>query len=140
MAWARTLDDKLYKDSEGNKVRTDDYESLPIELWNTTTFMTYLEYLNMIHFKQNPSTLNVKLTRIRIKSDMEAYGNEVLKKWMELAIKDWGGSARFPTASYMQLRQFKWNGFIDKAVSEVGRKDFHDPNELSAEELEDLFA
>lgn len=140
MAWARTLEDKLYKDADGNKVRTDDHEALPIELWNTSTFMAYLDYLNMIHFKETPKNLNVKLTRIRMKADMDAYGNEVIKKWLELAIKDWGGSSHFPTAAYNQLRQFKWDGYIEKAIEELEKDSYVDSNQLSDEELEDLFA
>lgn len=139
MAWARTLEDKLYKDADGNKVRTDDYENLPIELWNTTTFMAYLDNLNMIHFKQTPRTLNLKLTRVRLKADLDAYGNEIIKKWMELAIKDWGGSSRFPTAAYNQLRQFKWDGIIEKAKEELEKGSYVDSNQLSEEELEELF-
>lgn len=139
MAWARTLEDKLYKDGKGNKVRTDDYRSLPIELWNTSTFMAYLDSLNYIHFKQVPINLNVKLTRIRMKADMDAYGNEVIKKWLELAIKDWGGSSRFPTAAYNQLRQFKWDGYLDKAIEELEKGSYVDSNQLSDEELEELF-
>lgn len=140
MAWARTLDDKLYKDDKGNKVRTDNFHNLPSELWNSTTVMAYLENLNLIHFKQEPIVRNMKITRMRIAGDLDKFGAEVIKRWMELAIKEWGGSARFPTASYMQLRQFKWEGLIDKAIQEVEMKDFHDPNELSKEELDDLFA
>lgn len=139
MAWARTPDGKLYKDDKGWKVRTDDHRCLPLELWNSSTVMAYLDSLNLIHFKQEPITRNMKLTRMRIAGDLEKYGAEVIKQWMELAIKQWGGSARFPTASYMQLRQFKWEGLIEEAIAEVERKDFRDPNELSDEELDGIF-
>lgn len=139
MAWARTLDDKLYKDAEGNKVRTDAYHDLPEELWNSSTVMAYLDYLNMVHFKQPPKTTNMKLTRMRIKGDLDKYGGAVIKVWMELAIKQWTGSLRFPTASYMQLRQFKWEALIDEAVAKVDRRDFEDPNQLPEEELSSIF-
>lgn len=140
MAWARTLDDKLYKNDDGEKVRTDDYEQLPVELWNSSTVMAYLDYLNVLHLKSEPKTTNLKLTRMRIAGDVEKFGMPTIKRWMELAIKQWGGSARFPTASYMQLRQFKWDGIIDEAIREIELQDYHDPNELSEEELDDLFA
>jgi len=140
MAWARKLDGKLYKDADGEKVRTDDHQSLPVELWNSSTVIAFVDNLNRIHFKQGAKISNLKLTRMRIAGDLDKYGGEVIKRWIELAVKEWGGSARFPTASYMQLRQFKWEGLIDKAIREVEMKDFHDPNELSKEELDDLFA
>lgn len=119
MAWARTLDDKLYKDSEGNKVRTDDFENLPLELWNSTTVLAYMDWLNYNKYGMVPKKINMQQTRAFIKRDLQQYGTRILKTFLSACVKDYKGNLAYPTLSYAQAMLIYKDKLMDKIIKET---------------------
>lgn len=118
MAWARTLEDKLYKDAEGNKVDTKDWEALPTELWNATTVQAYLNRLNLIKYGVEPVVVGVKRNNTFIKKDLDNYGAIVLRKFLRAAVKAYSGNKAYPTLSYAQAMLLYGERLLPPLVSE----------------------
>lgn len=142
MAWIRTKENKLYKDADGNKVDTKDWQNAPVELWNTTTFMEYVAYLNQQKFGKAPVNASLQTLRAIMKKDIERFGAEALKIFLEMAIKDYHGNSRYPTLSYSQARLLYMERFMSVALEKAEQKAVSEDTpqtEYALEEVVDLF-
>lgn len=142
MAWIRTKDNKLYKDAEGNKVDTKDWKNAPLSMWNTTTFMEYVAYLNQQKFGKVPVNASLQTLRAIMKKDIERFGAEALKIFLEMAIKDYHGNSRYPTLSYSQARLLYMERFMSVALEKAEQKAVSEATpqtEYALEEVVDLF-
>lgn len=119
MAYARTTDGKLYKDANGDKVRTDDFRKLPLELWNSTTVIEYLDYLNYYKYGKVPARRNMQQMRAFIKRDLEQYGTRILKTFLTECVKDYKGNLAYPTLSYPQAMLLYKDKLMDKIIKET---------------------
>ena len=132
MAFVRTLENKLYKNADGNKVTTDDWENVPIELWNSTTVIAYVNHLNKKRFGKEPIIVNKKLTILNVSQDLKKYGSANLKEFVTAAMYQYKPNPKYPTISYSTLRNFYMESIMPsilnkqpiKAESERRVKDF----------------
>lgn len=142
MAWIRTLDNKLYKDAEGNKVDTKDWQNAPLSMWNTSTFIEYVAYLNQQKFGKVPVNASLQTLRAIMKKDMERFGNTALRIFLEMAVADYTGNARYPTLSYSQARLLYMERFMSVAIEKAQQKAVDEATpqtEYTLEEVETLF-
>lgn len=104
MAFAKDLNGKVYKDENGDKVLTTDFEKLPNELWNSSTVMAYMDWLNFQKYGKYPTTkgFNLQQARAFIKRDLDTYGTAVLKEFLRRAVRAYKGNLAYPTLSYPQ--------------------------------------
>ena len=132
MAWIRTKENKLYKDAEGNKVDTKDWRNAPVSMWNTTTFMEYVAHLNA----------SLQTLRAIMKKDIERFGAEALKIFLEMAVADYRSNMRYPTLSYSQARLLYMERFMSVAIEKAQQKAVDEATpqtEYTLEEVETLF-
>lgn len=142
MAWIRTKENKLYKDAEGNKVDTKDWQNAPVELWNTTTFMEYVAHLNQQKYGRVPINASLQTLRAIMKKDIERFGAEALKIFLEMAVADYNGNARYPSLSYSQARLLYMERFMSVAIEKAQQKAVDEATpqtEYTLEEVETLF-
>lgn len=142
MAWIRTKDNKLYKDAEGNKIDTKDWRNAPLELWNTSTFLAYVEHLNQQKFGKVPVNASLQTLRAIMKKDMERFGNTALRIFLEMAIADYRSNMRYPTLSYSQARLLYMERFMSVALEKAEQKAVSEATpqtEYALEEVVDLF-
>ncbi|WLG15340.1 hypothetical protein [Enterococcus phage PEF7b] len=142
MAWIRTKENKLYKDAEGNKVDTKEWWKVDESLWNTTTFLAYVEHLNKQKFGKAPINASLQTLRAIMKKDMERFGNTALRIFLEMAVADYRSNMRYPTLSYSQARLLYMERFMSVALEKAEQKatDESTPQtEYTLEEVVDLF-
>lgn len=142
MAWIRTKENKLYKDAEGNKVDTKDWRNAPLELWNTSTFLAYVEHLNQQKFGKIPVNASLQTLRAIMKKDMERFGNTALRIFLEMAVADYRSNMRYPTLSYSQARLLYMERFMSVAIEKAQQKAVDEATpqtEYTLEEVETLF-
>lgn len=142
MAWIRTKENKLYKDAEGNKIDTKDWRNAPLELWNTSTFLAYVEHLNQQKFGKVPVNASLQTLRAIMKKDMERFGNTALRIFLEMAIADYRSNMRYPTLSYSQARLLYMERFMSVAIEKAHQKAVDEATpqtEYTLEEVETLF-
>lgn len=142
MAWIRTKENKLYKDAEGNKVDTKEWWKVDESLWNTTTFLAYVEHLNKQKFGKVPINASLQTLRAIMKKDMERFGNTALRIFLEMAVADYRSNMRYPTLSYSQARLLYMERFMSVALEKAEQKaaDEATPQtEYTLEEVVDLF-
>ena len=142
MAWIRTKENKLYKDAEGNKVDTKDWRNAPLELWNTSTFLAYVEHLNQQKFGKIPVNASLQTLRAIMKKDMERFGNTALRIFLEMAVADYRSNMRYPTLSYSQARLLYMERFMSVAIEKAQQKAVDEATpqtEYTLEEVVDLF-
>lgn len=116
MAWVRTADNKLYKDSNGDKVDTKDYKNIPYELWNSTSVISLLNDLNMEKYGMEPPLNSIKLTRMDIAEDLNEFGAEVLEEFCKRSVNLYKGNLRYPTLSYRQAKMFYGKDLFNKII------------------------
>lgn len=119
MAYAKGLDGKVYKDKDGNKFHTTDFENLPYELWNSTTVLSYLDWLNLNKYGKVPEKRNMQQTRAFIKRDLQQYGTRILKTFLSSCVKDYKGNLAYPTLSYAQAMLIYRDKLMDKIIKET---------------------
>lgn len=118
MAFAKDLNGKLYKDEEGNKVATTDFDKLPNELWNSSTVMAYMDWLNEQKYGKKPATrgFNIQQARAFIKRDLDTYGTAVLKEFLRRAVRAYKGNLAYPTLSYPQAMMMYKDKLMQEAI------------------------
>lgn len=142
MAWIRTKENKLYKDAEGNKVDTKEWWKVDESLWNTTTFLAYVEHLNKQKFGKVPINASLQTLRAIMKKDMERFGNTALRIFLEMAVADYRSNMRYPTLSYSQARLLYMERFMSVAIEKAQQKAVDEATpqtEYTLEEVETLF-
>lgn len=142
MAWIRTKENKLYKDAEGNKVDTKEWWKVDESLWNTTTFLAYVEHLNKQKFGKAPINASLQTLRAIMKKDMERFGNTALRIFLEMAVADYRSNMRYPTLSYSQARLLYMERFMSVAIEKAQQKAVDEATpqtEYTLEEVVDLF-
>lgn len=116
MAYAKGLDGKVYKDKDGNKFHTTDFDNLPYELWNSTTVLSYLDWLNLNKYGKVPEKRNMQQTRAFIKRDLQTYGTAVIKEFLRRAVQNYKGNMAYPTLSYPQAFLLFKDKLMDEAI------------------------
>lgn len=71
------------------KIKTDDYENLPIEKWNATTYRAYMKHLHEQRFKIPYVANNFAVEGKMITTMRNDYGNEVVKRFVEACFKQY---------------------------------------------------
>lgn len=138
MAWIRTPENKLYKNEHGDKVLTTDWQNAPIELWNSTTVLEYVNARNLQLYGVTPLRVNVKLSQITCARDIKEYSAEAVKKWIDVAMRKHKPTREFPTITYITLRNFYMAELMPAVLKQLeeekaAHKDF------DIEEVVDLF-
>lgn len=95
----------MTKDSA--KPKSDDWRNLPIADWNTKTFTTYLTHLTKEKFgvTYEPTGGGSKQQRWgremgMMKQAQTKYGNEVLRKFIEICVERYRANPRYPYMSF----------------------------------------
>lgn len=117
MAFIRTLDNKLYKDTNGNKVDTKDWKNAPVELWNTTTLMEYIDHLNKEKYGMAPVRVNLQMLRGVMSRDLKQYGGDVMKRFVEACMTQYKPSPQYPTIGYMTMRSFYFENVLPRVIA-----------------------
>lgn len=104
------------------------WRELPIDEWNSTTFRTYLDHLNMTKFgigtlehvlaKTRVDAIT-RITNISLKQTFEKYGKAETKRFLELAVEKYKGSIDYPTATFPFILRFNLDSLMPKAIKEV---------------------
>lgn len=95
----------MTKDSA--KPKSNDWRNLPIADWNTKTFTAYLEHLTKERFgvTYEPTGGGSKQQRWArekgmMKQAQTKYGNEVLRKFIEICVERYKANPKYPYASF----------------------------------------
>lgn len=90
-----------------SKVASDNWRELPIEDWNSRTFMAYLTHLTEEKFGvtyeprgQGSKTQRWSREMGMINNARKTYGNEVLRKFIRIAIEKYSPKPRFPYMTF----------------------------------------
>ena len=107
------------------KISTKDWRNLPIEQWNTTTFTVYLEHLTKEKFgvTYEPTGGGSKAQRWSrekgmLKNAQGKYGNEVLRRFIEICVSEYKAKPQYPYASFTFMYSYMSDRFA-KSEREV---------------------
>lgn len=107
------------------KISTKDWRNLPIAEWNTTTHTCYLEHLTKEKFgvTYEPTGGGSKAQRWSrekgmLKNAQQKYGNEVLRRFIEICIAEYKAKPQYPYMSFTFAYSYMSDRFA-KAEREV---------------------
>ena len=122
------------------KISTKDWRNLPIEQWNVTTFHAYLAELTADHFgvEYAPTGSGSKSQRWArekgmMKQAQERYGNEVLRRFIEMCVSEYKPKAQYPYVSFTFMYSYMDRNFA-KAQAELAAQNRRKEAEQTARE------
>lgn len=133
------------------KISTKDWANLPIERWNITTFTKYLEHLTEEKFgvTYEPGSGGSKTQRWgrekgMMKDAQNAYGNAVLRRFIEICVEQYKPKQVWPYASFTFMYSYMSDRFpiAQSEIAEEERRveraeERYDKYEESLEDFED---
>lgn len=114
------------------KPNTKDWANLPIADWNTLTFTEYLTHLTQERFSctyepGGGGSKSQRWARERgmLKQAQTKYGNEVLKRFIEICVNDYPAKPQYPYASFTFMYSYMSDRF-PKAELAVNKAHVHE--------------
>lgn len=128
------------------------WETLPLDEWNSTTFRVYLDHLNLeangmetLEYILQDTKRNgiVRLTNIGLKRASEKYGKLELKLFLELCVANQKTNKTYPTVNYPFMERFMFQKYmpmaIEQAEKERNKQEEVEQTSNNLKEAEELF-
>jgi hypothetical protein len=122
------------------RISKKDWQNLPLDEWNSTTFQTYLAHLTKERFKVDYECRNFAIERRFINNLLTKYGAEVVKEFIDECVKKYRPTAQYPMISFSIMYTYKKENVIPQVQKRLQAKEDaknDTDNVLSDEELDD---
>ena len=129
------------------RVDTKDWQNLPLERWNATTYREYLKHLHRKRYGIPYVTNNHAIEGRFLKNTWEEYGKLALKRFIEICFDEYKPTAKYPGLnfgfmySYMRARimprVLKELSYQKKVEKKAKRHQTANANQMTEEELRD---
>lgn len=127
------------------KIKSSDWRNLPIEQWNVTTFHSYLAELTADHFgvvyaPTGGGSKSQRWAREKgmMKQAQERYGNEVLRRFIEMCVAEYKPKAQYPYVSFTFMYSYMDRNFAKAQAELAAQNRRKEADEQAREQMADV--
>lgn len=104
------------------KLNTKDWQNLPIDKWNATTYRTFMADLHteVLGLKYVPR--NYGMEGKLLKETYEAYGKEATKRFIEQCIRGYKPTPQYPSINYAFMYTYKLGTMLPRILKDIERE------------------
>lgn len=115
----------LIKPKKPKKPKQDmkDWENLPTEKWNATTFTVFIDELNLIRFNRTPVYANKKILNVQITKMVKECGKPAVRTFVRKCVKEYKPTLQYPTIGFHTMRHFYYEKFMPAILAEIDMKE-----------------
>lgn len=119
------------------KIKTDDYENLPLDKWNVTTYRAYMKALHNDKYGI-PYVANNHAVEGRFIKDMQTkYGNKALKAFVEKCFNEHRSTnPKFPGLNFGFMYSYLRERYLPVVLKEIATAELKAKRQAQAQETE----